>query len=148
MGWMVAVTPWPRFTLEERTPGTHWIGGWVSLRTGMNTEAWGRIPCLCWKSNPVRPVCSHTLCCLSYPSVEWDVRVTVCGSSVGIRSVPVTSDFKEYMCWEWLRKIKPSVAITGYTSKIRTRYFRSAIKSLYCWGNSLDANVWKRVDSQ
>jgi hypothetical protein len=24
-----------RFTPEERAPGTHWIGGWVGLRTGL-----------------------------------------------------------------------------------------------------------------
>jgi hypothetical protein len=25
-----------RFTPEERAPGTHWIGGWVSLRVGLD----------------------------------------------------------------------------------------------------------------
>jgi len=25
-----------RFTPKERAPGTHWIGGWVSPRTGLN----------------------------------------------------------------------------------------------------------------
>jgi hypothetical protein len=25
-----------RFILEERNPGTHWIGGWVDPRTGLN----------------------------------------------------------------------------------------------------------------
>jgi hypothetical protein len=24
---------------EERTPGTHWIGGWVGLIAGLDTEA-------------------------------------------------------------------------------------------------------------
>jgi hypothetical protein len=27
--WVVSITPRPRFTPGERTPGTHWIGGWV-----------------------------------------------------------------------------------------------------------------------
>jgi hypothetical protein len=31
----------------KRTPGTHWIGGWVDLITGMDTEATGKILCLC-----------------------------------------------------------------------------------------------------
>jgi hypothetical protein len=31
-GWVVSVTPRPRFTPGERTPGTHWIGGWVGPR--------------------------------------------------------------------------------------------------------------------
>jgi len=25
------------FTPRERDPGTHWIGGWVGLRVGMDT---------------------------------------------------------------------------------------------------------------
>jgi hypothetical protein len=25
-------------TSRERTPGTHWIGGWVGLRAGLDTE--------------------------------------------------------------------------------------------------------------
>jgi hypothetical protein len=27
-----------RFTPEERAPGTHWIGGWVGPRTGLDVE--------------------------------------------------------------------------------------------------------------
>jgi hypothetical protein len=29
----------PRFTPGERTPGTHWIGGWVGPRAGLDEEA-------------------------------------------------------------------------------------------------------------
>jgi hypothetical protein len=50
-----------RFTLGERTPGAHWIGGRVGLRPGLETEARGKMPCLCRESNPDRPVCSQTL---------------------------------------------------------------------------------------
>jgi hypothetical protein len=46
---------------QERTPGVHWIGGWVRLRDGLDTEAGGKILCLCQGSNPVRLVCSQTL---------------------------------------------------------------------------------------
>jgi hypothetical protein len=28
-----------RFTLGERAPGTHWIGGWVGLRAGLYSVA-------------------------------------------------------------------------------------------------------------
>jgi hypothetical protein len=42
-GWVVSITPWPRFSSRERTPGTHWIGGWVGLRAGLDTEARGKI---------------------------------------------------------------------------------------------------------
>jgi hypothetical protein len=33
------------------TPGTHWIGGWVSLRAGPDTEATGKVLCLCQRWN-------------------------------------------------------------------------------------------------
>jgi hypothetical protein len=43
----------------EWIPDTHWIGGWVDLRAGLETEARGKILCLCWGSNPSHPVCSQ-----------------------------------------------------------------------------------------
>jgi hypothetical protein len=36
---VVSVTPRPRFTPGERTPGTHWIGGWVGPRAGLDAGA-------------------------------------------------------------------------------------------------------------
>jgi hypothetical protein len=41
-GWVVSVTLRPRFTPWERTHSTHWIGGWVVLRVGLDTEARGK----------------------------------------------------------------------------------------------------------
>jgi hypothetical protein len=35
---MVSITHRPRFTPGERTPVTHWIGEWVGLRAGLDTE--------------------------------------------------------------------------------------------------------------
>jgi hypothetical protein len=35
MGWVVSITPRPRFTPGERTPGTHCTGGWVGPRAGL-----------------------------------------------------------------------------------------------------------------
>jgi hypothetical protein len=55
-GWVVNITPRPRFTPGERTPGTHWTGGWVDPRAGLDTEARGKILCPCRGSNPDRPV--------------------------------------------------------------------------------------------
>jgi hypothetical protein len=40
----------------EGTPGTHCTGGWVSLRTGLDTQVRGKILCPCWGSNPDRPI--------------------------------------------------------------------------------------------
>jgi hypothetical protein len=34
---------WPRFTLGERTTGTHCTGGWVGPRPGLDAEATGKI---------------------------------------------------------------------------------------------------------
>jgi hypothetical protein len=70
-GWVVSITPRLRFTPGERTPGTHWTGGWVSPRAGLDAEARRKILCLCRGSNPGRPVCSQTLYCLSYPGSGW-----------------------------------------------------------------------------
>jgi hypothetical protein len=51
-----ASRPGRAFTPGESTPGTHCTGGWVGLRAGLDTEARGKISCLCRESNPDRPV--------------------------------------------------------------------------------------------
>jgi hypothetical protein len=69
-GWVVSVTPRPRFSPGERTPGTHCTGGWVGPRAGLDTEVRGKILCLYHGSNPdlpvVQPVSRHYW--LSYPA--------------------------------------------------------------------------------
>jgi hypothetical protein len=55
-GWVVSVTPRPRFITRERTPGTHCTGGWVGSRAGLDTEVTGKILCPCRGSNLDRPV--------------------------------------------------------------------------------------------
>jgi hypothetical protein len=39
IGWVFSVTPRPRFTPGERTPGTNMTGGWVGPRAGLDKEA-------------------------------------------------------------------------------------------------------------
>jgi hypothetical protein len=51
MGWVVRVTPRPRITPAEWTPGTHWIRGWVGPRAGLDNVLEERFFCLCWGSN-------------------------------------------------------------------------------------------------
>jgi hypothetical protein len=63
---MVSVTPWPRFTPGDRTPGTHCTGGWVGHKAGLDAGARRKILCPCRGSNPDRSARSHTLYCLSY----------------------------------------------------------------------------------
>jgi hypothetical protein len=57
--------------LQEKTPGTHWIGGWVDLRAGLDREVKGKILRPCQGLNPGRPVCSQTLYWLSHPDSFW-----------------------------------------------------------------------------
>jgi hypothetical protein len=53
--------PRPRSTPGERATGTHFIGGWVGPRAGLDAETRGRILCPCRGSKPGRPVRSQTL---------------------------------------------------------------------------------------
>jgi hypothetical protein len=55
-GWVVSITPRPRFSPGEMTRGTHCTGGWVGPRAGLDKEAIGQILCPCRGSNPDRPV--------------------------------------------------------------------------------------------
>jgi hypothetical protein len=68
---MVSVTPRPHFTPGERIPDAHYIGGWVGLRAGLDTEARGKylspLPGIEPRS-PGRPARSQTLYWLSYPA--------------------------------------------------------------------------------
>jgi hypothetical protein len=81
MGWVVSVTPRPRFTPGERTADTHWTGGWVGPRAGLNTEVRGTILLPLPGIEPRlfgRPLRSQTLYWLSYPSSP----LTVCLSKI------------------------------------------------------------------
>jgi hypothetical protein len=69
----------------ERTPGTHWTGGWVGPRADLDAKARRKILCLCRGLNPGRPVRSQTLYWLSYPgyyilciNIKMDLRRMGC----------------------------------------------------------------------
>jgi hypothetical protein len=52
---MVKFTP-GRFTPRERAPGTHWIGGWLGPRAGLDIVTKRKIPSPCRESNPDHPL--------------------------------------------------------------------------------------------
>jgi hypothetical protein len=44
-----------RFTSGDRAPGTHWIGGWMGSRAGLDAVTKRENPCPARESNPDRP---------------------------------------------------------------------------------------------
>jgi hypothetical protein len=95
MGWVVSVTPRPRFSAWERTPGTHCTGGWVDLRVGLDTEVRGKISCLCRGSNLdhpiVQPVARH------YTELPGS-RVNICLPEIRRKS---GSNFRQVGVYNW-----------------------------------------------
>jgi hypothetical protein len=55
-GWVVSVTPRPRFTPGKGHTVPICTGGWVGPRASLDTGDRGKILCSCWGSNPNRPV--------------------------------------------------------------------------------------------
>jgi hypothetical protein len=45
-----------RFTLGERAPGTHWVGGWVGTRAVLDAVVKRKIPSPRRESNPRTPI--------------------------------------------------------------------------------------------
>jgi hypothetical protein len=91
---VVSVTPRPRFTLGERTPGIHWTGGLVGPRADLDAGARRKILCPCRESNPNRPARSQTLYCLSCHgfSIKGQLVVYIPFSqSISLRSIVMLS---------------------------------------------------------
>jgi hypothetical protein len=94
IGRVISVMPRPRFTSGQSTPGTHWTGGWVSLRGGLDTEVRGKILCFCWELTSIARSSSpqsdttltelpqlwenHYLCSLQYKSCKVLTRKCIC----------------------------------------------------------------------
>jgi hypothetical protein len=55
---------------QERTPGTHWTGGWVGPRAGLDTQT----TCLCRGSNPGRLVDR----CVNNQNIGLTLQVVTC----------------------------------------------------------------------
>jgi hypothetical protein len=75
MRWVVSVTHRPRFSPGERTPGSHWIGGWMGLRASLNTEARGKTFTLPWiePRSPGRPV--RGIVRVGLLKIKWQMRL-------------------------------------------------------------------------
>jgi hypothetical protein len=52
-----------RFTPRERAPGTHWIGGWVGPRAGLDAVVKRKIPSPRRESNPTTPIVQSVAQC-------------------------------------------------------------------------------------
>jgi hypothetical protein len=46
-----------RFTPGQKSPGNHWIGGWVGSSIGLNIADQRKISCSYWESNPDSSTC-------------------------------------------------------------------------------------------
>jgi hypothetical protein len=72
---VVSVTPRPRFDPGEWTLGTHFTGGWVGPRAGLDTEARGKILCVCRGSNLDRPVVQPVARHYMYSILNFKIKV-------------------------------------------------------------------------
>jgi hypothetical protein len=73
---VVSVTPRPRFSPGERSPGTHCTGGWASSRSVLDTEVRVKIILhllVVEPRSPGRPLCIQALYRLSYPGSQISV---------------------------------------------------------------------------
>jgi hypothetical protein len=55
------------FTSGETAPGTHWLGGWMGPRIGLDAVALRKIFCPYRELDTLRPARSSSLFPLSYP---------------------------------------------------------------------------------
>jgi hypothetical protein len=75
------------FTPKERTPGTHWIGGWVDTRAFLNAVVKWKIPSTRRKSNHRTPIVQPVAQSYTY----WAITVP------GQICCQIKSDYG----WEW-----------------------------------------------
>jgi hypothetical protein len=84
---------------RERAPGTHWIGGWVDPRAGLDAVAKRKIPSPCRESNPCRQArglvaipATNYVSYTQLSSYPMGIRVSFpTGKVAGVWSWPLTS---------------------------------------------------------
>ena len=78
--WRWAVNFAPRSLCpRERNPGTHWIGGWVGPRAGMDGFGEEKISCSCRDSNHERSI--------SYPCHHTDYAILLSTTNINIWNI-------------------------------------------------------------
>jgi hypothetical protein len=63
--WLVSSLS--RFNRKKISPDTHWIGGWVGHRVGIDAVAKRRSPFPCRESDPGRPTCGSVVILTDVP---------------------------------------------------------------------------------
>jgi hypothetical protein len=87
--WVVSFTPRPLYR-GERAPDTHWIGGWVDPRVGLDEiEKWKflTLPGLELRPSLVQPIASHYTDC-SIPAHGWKDNIKMCWKGRSVRVWP------------------------------------------------------------
>jgi hypothetical protein len=75
-GWVVSVTPRPRFTPTERSPGTQWTGSLVGLRAGLDTDVTWKISWLTVRQL-LKVVFMNDTWSTQRPNNTWLIRVKI-----------------------------------------------------------------------
>jgi hypothetical protein len=71
-----------RFIPRERAPFTHWIGGWVGLRAGLDAVAKRKIPSPRRELNPRTPI----LRSVAQRYTDWAITALICTYAVTVLS--------------------------------------------------------------
>jgi hypothetical protein len=83
---------------QERATSTYWIGGWVDLIAGLDTEARRTVFCFCWRLNLSHSVNSQTLYLLSYTATA---SVIACYVAVYRTKAAGTIWWRVLHCQKW-----------------------------------------------
>jgi hypothetical protein len=109
------------FTLMERAPSTHWIGGWVGARAVLRREYQITEDCrtflMKWKATLCRGQCTVVPTCINI-HVSWILSLAVLFPHLAPRSL---ND---------LLNLLPTFSVTGYRSRQRKS---SAVCIIACW---------------
>jgi hypothetical protein len=122
MGWVVSLTPRPRFTPVERAPCTHWIGGWVNLRAGLDTEVLQMV-------SSVQNIRLKFCVCSFFP---WQVHGTV--------SHYYTKQYADMCVWELLCEITMNLKAVSENERNSLYFEVSSVHLYYSLSRQMNAS--------